>query len=263
MKYNATITEIVDITPDIKIFQITPDFGKLDFKAGQFAVLGLPDDPDNPDGEWHRRAYSIASAPDKPTVGFYIVLVSDAAPPAPPAKLTPRMWKLKEGDKIFLGEKVAGHMLLPDDLGVKNLLFIATGTGIAPFASMLMDRNEEIFGGKHKVCIVQGARHSCELGFKGFFINREKKSPDTFFYYPVVSRPKESEQWTGFTGRVQNVLASGEIEKNFGCQINPKTTEIFLCGNPLMVDQVVEHFEALGFTRNTPNTPGNLHFDKH
>jgi len=263
MQYNAVIDSITEITPEIKIFRVRPDFGKLDFKAGQFAVLGLPDDPANLDGEWHRRAYSIASTPDKPTVDFYIVLVSDAPPPAPPAKLTPRMWKLNAGDRIFLGEKVAGTMGLPKDLGDKNLLFIATGTGIAPFVSILCDRTDEVYNGVRHIGVVQGARHSSELGFKGYFEDDHKAFPATRHYYPVVSRPYPGRQWQGFTGRVGNVLDSGVVEKDFGAKITPENTLVFLCGNPNMVDDMVERFEAMGFTRNTPAQQGNLFFDKH
>jgi len=263
MQYNAVIDSITEITPDIKIFRLKPDFGKLHFKAGQFAVLGLPDDPANLDGEWYRRAYSIASPPSYSTVDFYVVRVSNAPPPAQPAKLTPRMWKLNAGDRIYLGEKVAGTMTLPQDLGNKNLLFIATGTGIAPFVSITCDRTDEIYNGVRHIGVIQGARHSSELGFKGFFDDDHKECPQTRHYYPVVSRPNPQEYWEGFTGRVQDVLNSGVVEKDFRCPITPKNTLVYLCGNPQMVDQMVERFEALGFTRNTPLKPGNLYFDKH
>ena len=263
MQYNAVIDSITEITPSIRIFRLKPDFGKLDFTAGQFAVLGLPDDPANLDGEWHRRAYSIASPPSYNTVDFYIVLVDDAPPPAPPAKLTPRLWKLKAGDRIFLGEKVAGSMVLPQDFGDKNLLFIATGTGIAPFVSITNDRTKEIYNGTRHIGVIQGARHSSDLGFKGFFDDDHKENPKTRHYYPTVSRPYPGRHWEGFTGRVGDVLDSGIVEQDFGRPITPENTLVFLCGNPNMVDDMVARFEALGFTRNTPWQPGNLFFDKH
>ena len=104
MQYNAIVKNIKDITPEIKLFFVTfKDGHKFEFKAGQFAVLALPDDVNNLDGEWHRRAYSITSAPSQDEVEFYIVLVKDG-------RLTPRLFNLKPGDEIFMGEKPAGLM---------------------------------------------------------------------------------------------------------------------------------------------------------
>ena len=104
MQYNAVVKNIKDITPEIKLFFVQfKDGHKFDFKAGQFAVLALPDDANNLDGEWHRRAYSITSAPSQDEVEFYIVLVKDG-------RLTPRLFNLKAGDEIFMGEKPAGLM---------------------------------------------------------------------------------------------------------------------------------------------------------
>ncbi len=258
MQYNAIVKNIKDITPEIKLFFIQfKDGHKFQYKAGQFAVLGLPDDKNNLDGEWHRRAYSITSAPSQDDVEFYIVLVKEG-------KLTPRLFNLKVGDEIFMGEKAAGLMNFNDVEDDANLLFISTGTGIAPFVSMIREHKQEILNGKRQVALIHGARYTYELGFKGELEELAKKSP-YFHYYPIVSRSEQEVgvEWTGHKGHAQSLISNGVIEKDFGTKITPDNFKVFLCGNPRMVDETVEMFTEKGFTRNTLKEKGNLYFDKH
>ena len=147
MQYNAIVKNVKEITPEIKLFFINfKDGHKFNFKAGQFAVLALPDDKKNLDGEWHRRAYSITSAPSQDEVEFYIVLVKEG-------KLTPRLFELKAGDEIYMGEKPAGLMNFSGVEEDANLLFVSTGTGIAPFVSILREHKQEILNGKRQVAL--------------------------------------------------------------------------------------------------------------
>ena len=258
MQYNAIVNSIKDITPEIKLFSISfKDGHKFDFRAGQFAVLGLPDDKSNLDGEWHRRAYSITSAPSQSNVEFYIVLVKEG-------KLTPRLFALQPGDEVFMGEKAAGLMgfaNVPED---NNILFVSTGTGIAPFVSMLREHKDEIFNGKLRVVLIHGARHTYELGFKGELEELAKKTP-FFHYWPIVSRSEQEfgVEWKGYKGHAQSLITNGTVEKDFGTKIETDNFSVFLCGNPKMVDECVALFDAKGFTRNTIKEKGNLFFDKH
>ena len=258
MQYNAIVKNIKEITPEIKLFFIKfKDNHKFEYKAGQFAVLGLPDDKNNLDGEWHRRAYSITSSPKQDEVEFYIVLVPDG-------RLTPRLFDLKIGDEIFMGEKAAGLMNFDGVEETSDLLFISTGTGIAPFVSIIRDHKDEILNGKRQVALIHGARHTYELGFKGELEELQKLSP-YFHYYPIVSRSEQEvgQQWTGYKGHAQSLITNGTIEKDFGKSITPNNFHVFLCGNPRMVDETVDIFLQKGFTRHTLKEKGNLYFDKH
>lgn len=258
MPYNAIVKNIKEITPEIKLFFVKfKDEHKLEFKAGQFAILGLPDDKNNLEGEWHKRAYSITSSPSQDEVEFYIVLVPDG-------RLTPRLFDLKIGDEIFMGEKAAGIMNFDGVKEDSDLLFISTGTGIAPFVSIIREHKKEILNGKRQVGLIHGARHTYELGFKGELEELEKQSP-YFHYYPIVSRSEQEmgEKWQGHKGHAQSLILNGTIEKDFGKKISPETFHVFLCGNPRMVDETVEIFMNKGFTRHTLKEKGNLYFDKH
>ncbi len=258
MQYNAIVKNIKDITPEIKLFFIEFKNGqKFNFKAGQFAVLALPDDKNDLDGLWHKRAYSITSSPSQDQVEFYIVLVKEG-------KLTPRLFSLKAGDEIFMGEKPAGLMNFDGVSDTDNLIFISTGTGIAPFVSIIREHKDEILNGKRQVALIHGARHTYELGFKGELEELEKKSP-YFHYFPIVSRSEQElgVEWNGYKGHAQSLITNGVVEKKLGVSISPENFHVFLCGNPKMVDETVTIFMDKGFKRNTIKEKGNLYFDKH
>ncbi|MCL2439686.1 MAG: ferredoxin--NADP reductase [Alphaproteobacteria bacterium] len=262
MQYNAVVSAMEEITPDIRLFKIKLASGvKLPYKAGQFAILGLPADPSNLGGEWIRRAYSIASAPRETDVAgeveFYIVKVENG-------QLTSRLFNTNAGDKIFMGEKVAGFMnldRLPDD---HNVLFICTGTGIAPFVSMMREYKEKLLNGKRKVGFLHGSRQTYELGYRDYLEALAVANPD-FKYFPIVSRAKNEPAgaWSGYEGHAQSLIVNGEVDKVLGIEIKPADASIFLCGNPRMVDDTVAILTEKGFTPNTMQSPGNLYFDKH
>lgn len=258
MQYNAIVTNIKDITKEIKLFSIKfKDNHKLNFKAGQFAVLALPKDENDLDGEWYRRAYSITSIPEEAELKFYVVLVSNGS-------LTPKLFKLNIGDDIYLGEKAAGLINFDTTDKTSNLLFISTGTGIAPFISILRGYKNDIFNNKRQVALIHGARFTYELGFKGELEDLEK-TYNNFKYYPIISRSEDETGvlWNGLKGHAQLVIKDGLISKQFNAELLPDNTKVFLCGNPNMVDECVALFTEKGFIKNTFKVKGNLFFDKH
>jgi ferredoxin--NADP+ reductase len=268
-QYNAIVKNVREITDEIRVFSITPEKGRLDHKAGQFAVLGLPADANDPDGKWIARAYSIASGPSAELVEFYIVLVSDGrtdrSKDRTPAdgRLTSRLFSLKTGDRIFMGPKACGIMGLervPDD---SDVLFVSTGTGIAPFIGMIREHGDRLLNGRRQVGLLHGARHAYELAFKPELEEMAAESP-YFHYFPVVSRSDvDPMEWNGYKGHVQNLISDGTVEKAFGKKITAKDFTAFICGNPRMVDETVGMFSAMGFVRAGAAGPGNLYYDKH
>ncbi len=253
-KFNAKVVGITDITPEIKVFKIVKDDGtKFEHKAGQFAVLGLPMDKNNPDGEWVQRAYSISSVSGSDTTEFYIVLVENG-------KLTTRLFALKEGDPIYMAPKAAGVMGfedVPDDV---NVLFLSTGTGIAPFTSIIRTFKDQLLNGKRKVALFHGARYETDLAYFDEFQGMEKEFED-FGYFPVVSRADE--QWHGLTGHVQ-VIMEKELDRFLHhSPFDPEKTYAFICGNPKMVEETAKMFLDKGFKHHNIKEHGNLRFDKH
>jgi ferredoxin--NADP+ reductase len=268
-QYNAIVENVREITDEIRVFSIVPEKGRFVYKAGQFAVLGLPLDSKKPDGEWIARAYSIASGPSEDTVKFYIVLVSDGREDtskdrtAEDGRLTSRLFALKSGDRIFMGPKASGIMGFENVSDDSDVLFISTGTGIAPFSSIIHEHMDTLLNGRRQVGLVHGSRHVHELGFKPEMEEIAAASP-YFHYLPVVSRSDgDPMAWSGYKGHVQDLISDGTIEKVFGKKVTARDFTAFVCGNPRMVDETVEMLSAMGFVRATASEPGNLYYDKH
>ncbi|MFQ6609988.1 MAG: ferredoxin--NADP reductase [Fidelibacterota bacterium] len=266
-EYNAYISQKINVSPEIIILRIVPDGWELpDFKPGQYAVLGLPgstpriefSDPEDtlPDPEkFILRAYSVASASrQKEYLELYITLVRSGA-------LTPRLFSLNPGDKIHLAPKIKGVFTIDDLPSNLNLILMGTGTGLAPYMSMI--RTGIKTGGDRKIAVIHGARHSWDLGYRSELMTI-RNITGNFTYIPIISRPQlEVVPWSGETGYVQQVWDRELIEKDWGFKPTPENTHIFLCGNPGMITSAVEIFGKSGFKEHSKKSPGEIHLEKY
>ncbi len=264
---NAIISERLDLGPELSMLRIVPNFDIPDFKPGQFTVLGLPGssprggfstpDRTHPDPDkFIQRAYSIASTPlNKHYIEFYITLVREGA-------LTPRLWCLRMGDRLWLSPKITGSFTMDNTPEDKNIIFVSTGTGVAPFVSMLQSHMK--FGLKRKFALIHGVRQSQDLGYRGQLNSYTRLFPENFNYYPIISREKlDPVPWKGPIGRVQNIFENGDIERDWGFKITPDNTHVYLCGNPAMIRYIIELLAADGFKEHTKTTPGQIHAEKY
>jgi ferredoxin--NADP+ reductase len=266
-KLNARISQRIEITPELMIWRVVPEGWALPtFSPGQFAVLGLPgssprhglSDRENkaPDPErLIRRPYSIASSSDdRGFLEFYITLVRSGT-------LTPRLWALEPGDEVWLGPKFSGVFTLDEVPRNANVVLIATGTGLAPYMSML--RSFLLHGSRRKVAVLHGARHSWDLGYRSELETLQSRFHN-FDYIPIVSRPaEESIPWTGETGYVQELWQRGALADLWRVHPEPTTTHVFLCGNPAMAEHAMEMLGAEGFSEHTPTNRGEIHVEKY
>ncbi len=267
IEFNAVLTQKHILNPDLGIFRIAPEGWSLpEFKAGQFAVLGLPgaaprlelSDPEEspaPGDKWIRRAYSIASSSlDDEYLELYVALVRSG-------ELTPRLFQLNVGARLHLSEKITGMFTLDTVPPDANLVFIATGTGIAPYMSML--RSEVLAHPNRRVAVLHGARHSWDLGYSAELTTLSRHVP-RFLYVPAVSRPKEElVEWRGETGHVQQLWSRGLLAKHWGGEPQPTDTHVFLCGNPAMVEDALKVLAERGFKEHTRREPGQIHVEKY
>lgn len=252
-QFNATVISIKPVTDGIRIFKIKLDEGIFNYKAGQFAVLGLPLDKNNSESDWVCRAYSISSPEKEKITEFYIILVKDGL-------LTTRLFELKEGDKLYMSPKAAGLTSFEGIPDTSNVLFISSGTGIAPYISIIRTYKNELFNNKRKVALFHGVRHASDLAFRSEFEGLMKQHKN-FAYFPVLSQ--ENENWNGLTGHIQDVMEE-ELTKFLGeTPFNKDKNYIFICGNPSMVTSVSTKFMEHGFKQTTVKESGNLRFDKH
>ncbi len=264
-KFNAVVSHIIDVSPSMKIFRISPVGWELpDFISGQFAALSLPatakrvegstpDYEEYEDGKMIKRVYSIASSSkSKEFIEFYISIVRSGA-------LTPRLFNLKSGDGVELGNRMVGMFTLDQVPEDNNVVLIATGTGVAPYISML--RSNIMSNNKRKIAVIHGAANSWDLGYRSELMLLENIS-DRFKYIPtVLDADKEPSKWLGDTRFVQDMWADGVIDKAFGEKPKPENTHIFLCGNPKMVESMFKHLEADGFTEHKRKSPGQIHIE--
>ena len=265
---NSIVSHRIDVSPGLMIIRVTPDGWELpDFLPGQFAVAGLPgsaprcrmsdvedEAPADPD-KIIKRAYSISSSSkEKEFIELYVTLVRSGA-------LTPRLFDLKVGDRLWISSRFTGVFTLDELPGGVDALLVCTGTGLAPYMSML--RTElDCSPGKRRYTVVHGARHSWDLGYRDELQTMARLCPD-FTYIPMVSRPEEEPvEWTGEKGRVEELWTGGRLEKAAGYKPTPEETHILLCGNPKMLEDMIKLLEGEGYTEPTKDTPGTLHAEK-
>jgi len=187
------------------------------FVAGQFLRLGLVEED-----RLVSRAYSVASAPGAP-LEFYVALVPGGA-------LTPALHALGPGDALAVSARPAGHFTLERVPDAPALWLIATGTGLAPYLSML--RAGELWDRWGRVVLVHGARMHADLAY-GEEI-RQIRETHGLRYLPVVSREPPGQGVLG--GRIPQRVA--ELEAAAGVALAPETSHVLLCGNPAMIEEM-------------------------
>ncbi len=263
--YNATVIQKTLMTPNLMTLRVRPDEELAGFKPGQYTVLGLKDsttriENSEPDATVYeketviKRAYSVSSASvEKEYLEFYISLVRSG-------QLTPRLFDLKQNSRVFLGSKIVGMFTLDSVPAEKDLLFIATGTGLAPYMSMI--RSDLHLHKNRKFIVVHGAACSWDLGYRDELSLMDRFS-ENFSYIPTITQPEDDVTWSGETKFIQDLLVSGVIEEKSGAKITPDEYDVFLCGNPKMVNLVTENLVERGFKKHSRKDPGTIHTEEY
>jgi ferredoxin--NADP+ reductase len=264
---NAVVQQRIEVTPGLMVIRVVPDGWQLpEFAPGQFAVLGLPpeaprcegaeeEDEKPKAGRLMRRAYSIASSSvAREYLEFYITLVRSGG-------LTPRLFALETGERIWLGPKITGKFTLDQAPPDSSLALVATGTGLAPYMSMLRTILRD--AGERRIAVLLGARHSWELGYQSELVAMARLH-SAFSYLPIISRPAEEPvPWGGLAGYVQDLWLRNEIERVWGEPPTPENTRVFLCGNPAMIDDMVALLAEEGFREHSRKAPGEIFVERY
>lgn len=278
--FNSVIVGRVDLNDTNFILRIRPNDGPVpSFKAGQFVMLGLPheggDEPNpalaaalakNPAAaaalaakqrskpRMVKRAYSIASPPrQREYLEFFIVRVDEG-------RLTPRLWKMKVGEPIWMELEAKGEFTLDEIPPDQNLITISTGTGIAPFISMFYEHRDQPRW--KKFVLINGCRLASDLGYAAELRDLAAGDPN-FAYVPSVTREPTDSGWSGLRGRIPALFQAGAFEPLMKCALSPADTHVLLCGNPEMIDDVQKMLEARGFCAATKEKPGNIHYERY
>ena len=220
----------------------------LRFSNGHFTMIGLK----QPNGKPLLRAYSIASANYEEYLEFLSIKVQDGP-------LTSQLQHIKEGDTIIVGKKPTGTLLIDYLLPAKNLYLLGTGTGLAPWMSII--RDPETYERFEKVVLVHGVRFINELAYRDYITQELPEHEflgeivrEQLVYYPTVSRePFERE------GRITTLIESGQMARELGLpELNPETDRVMICGSPHMLRDLKALCEARGFKEGNTTTPGDF-----
>jgi len=208
----------------------------LRFRNGHFVMIGLP-----VDGKPLLRAYSVASANHEEHLEFFSIKV-------PNGPLTSRLQHLKEGDEILVGRKTVGTLVLDDLKPGKHLYMLATGTGLAPFMSLIKD--PEVYERFEKVVLVHGVRTVSELAYSEVI---QKDLPeheflgemlrDKLIYYPTVTREPFRNR-----GRLTELLETDQLNADVGLPgLDPAVDRVMICGSPAMLTDTCALLDRRGF----------------
>ncbi|CAN6484274.1 unnamed protein product [Victoria cruziana] len=217
------------------------------FQNGHFTMLGL-----KVEGRPLLRAYSVASANHEEHLEFFSIKVPDGP-------LTSRLQHLQPGDKLLIGRKPTGTLLTDYLNPGKNLWMLATGTGLAPFLSLI--RDPATYEKFEKVILVHGCRQVNELAYQDL-ITKElheheflgELASQQLLYYPTVTREPFRNQ-----GRITTLLDQGKIEADLGLpKLDPANDRVMICGSPGMLKDLKEMLETRGFAEGNTQRPGDF-----
>src|ERR1700691_577090 len=208
----------------------------LRFENGHFIMLGL-----QVEGKPLMRAYSIASANHEEHLEFVSIKVADGP-------LTSRLQHIKPGDEVLVSRKPTGTLLLRDLKPGKRLYLLDSGTGLAPFMSLIKD--PEIYERFEKVTLVHSVRYRSELAYRDYiewelthheFLGQHVR--DRLVYFPTVTRERFRYQ-----GRITSLITSGKIFEETGLPaLDPAADRAMICGSPSMIADLSQLLDARGF----------------
>lgn len=208
----------------------------LRFNNGHFVMLGL-----EIEGKPLLRAYSIVSANYEENLEFLSIKVPDGP-------LTSRLQHLKEGDSVLISKKPVGTLVVDDLKPGKHLYLFATGTGLAPFMSIIKDPH--VYERFDKVILMHGVRFASELAYADYIQNELPNNEyfgdevkDKLIYYPTVTREEFRNQ-----GRITHMVESGKLFQDTGLpELNPETDRAMICGSPQMLADIGAMLDKRGF----------------
>ena len=220
----------------------------LRFSNGHFTMIGLMGDKGRP----LLRAYSIVSPNYEEELEFLSIKVPDGP-------LTGRLQHIKPGDTVLVGHKPTGTLLIDYLLPAKRLYLFGTGTGLAPYMSIV--RDPETYEKFETVVLVHGCRLAAELAYRDYLTNELPKHEflgemvsQQLKYYPTVTREPFVTQ-----GRIPQLVESGQMARDLGLpELNPAEDRAMICGSPQMLKSVREMLEKRGFKEGNTSTPGDF-----
>jgi ferredoxin--NADP+ reductase len=242
--YESKVLDVHHWIDRLFSFTTTRDPG-FRYQSGQFTMIGLM-----VEGRPLLRAYSMVSPHYEENLEFLSIKVQDGP-------LTSRLQHVKPGDTVLIGRKASGTLLLQNLVPGKTLYLLSTGTGLAPFMSVI--RDPEVYEHFEKVVLVHGCRQVDELAYHDL-IEHDLKGNEFFgeqvskqlIYYPTVTREAFRNQ-----GRLTTLLETGKLFHDIGRKADLENDRFMLCGSPEMLKDVRAWFDKLGLKEGNMSHQGH------
>jgi len=249
------VLEVEHFTDRLFRIKLTRDKA-LRFRDGEFLMIGLDHFSEKlQKNKPIMRAYSVISPSHQETLEFYSIKVQDGP-------LTSKFQHIQVGDEVLVNTKSVGTLITTNVKSGRTLYMMATGTGIAPFLSLI--RGFDIYDDYDNVVLLHGVRNVKDLSFDDYLTNLNEDeiykeiTQGKFKYYPTVTREDFKNQ-----GRVTDAMYSGKVQEALGLEeFDKEKDRVMICGSMGMNLELQEYFEELGLTEGTMKAPGEYVLEK-
>ncbi|MBV4486659.1 ferredoxin--NADP reductase [Pseudomonas sp. SWRI153] len=246
-KYTTqTLLDVQPLTPNLFTLRTSRDPG-FRFRAGQFARLGVT----KPDGSTVWRAYSMVSSPFDEFLEFFSIVVPDG-------EFTSELSRLTIGDTLMVERQAFGYLTLDRFVDGRDLWLLSTGTGVAPFLSILQDF--EVWEKFDRIILVYSVREARELAYQELIADlaqREYLSEHVhkLQFIPTVTREMHP---GALQGRITTLIENGELERAAGVELSAEHSRVMLCGNPQMIDDTRALLKERDMRLSLTRRPGQV-----
>lgn len=220
-----------------RLFSLRVEAPRLRFEAGQFVRIAVE--------ERIARPFSFVNPPEDPVLEFYGIVV-------PEGPLSPKLMQLRAGERLLVAANPAGFLVLSEVPDAETLWLVSTGTGIAPFLSLL--RTETPWQRFRNVVLVHAVRHTRELVYRELIGQIQRRHENVFRYLTFVSREAAP---GSLAGRIPAAIRDGRLEAAAGLPLDERS-HVMLCGNPDMLKDASGALAERGLRKHRRRTPGHI-----
>jgi len=220
---------------------------QFSFKAGQFARLALT----QKDGSQIWRAYSMLNPPSTDFLEFFAIIV-------PGGKFSSLLTELKNGDEILLAREVFGFLTLDRFSDGQDLWLLATGTGVAPFLSILQET--QVWQQFKRINLVYSVRYQADLAYQDLIQQLQAQNSSQFTYLPIISGENITNM---LNGRITTLLQNNALEQAANCALTLDNSRLMLCGNPQMVQDCLKILKERSFSLALRRNPGQIALENY
>lgn len=246
-KFTAqTLLDVHPLTPSLFTLRTTRDAG-FRFRAGQFARLGVK----KADGNRVWRAYSMVSSPFDEFLEFFSIVV-------PGGEFTSELSRLRLGDTLLVERQAFGYLTLDRFVDGRDLWLLSTGTGVAPFLSILQDF--EVWERFEQIILVYSVREARELAYLDLIAQLAQRDylaehAHKLRFIPTVTREVHP---GALNGRITTLIESGDLEREAGLELTAEHSRVMLCGNPQMIDDTRALLKKRHMNLSLARRPGQV-----